>query len=65
MLRLVSFSVNSHWACSRILGITEPGSPVGGKKRPAVLHSRDTYTFRDYFAYAIYASLYIAGPSSP
>ncbi|KAI0288928.1 MBOAT, membrane-bound O-acyltransferase family-domain-containing protein [Russula brevipes] len=61
MLRLVSFSVDYHWACSRI-GITDPGSAISSKKRPAVFHSRDTYTFRNYLAYALYAPLYIAGP---
>jgi D-alanyl-lipoteichoic acid acyltransferase DltB (MBOAT superfamily) len=35
---------------------------VSDKKRAAVFHSRETYTFRNYLAYVLYAPLYIAGP---
>lgn len=35
---------------------------MSDKKRAAVFHSRDTYTFFNYLAYALYAPLYIAGP---
>ncbi|KAI0247695.1 MBOAT-domain-containing protein [Lactifluus subvellereus] len=59
MLRLVSFSIDYHWACKRI-GI--PGNAVSDKKRAAVLHPHATYSFRNYLAYTLYAPLYIAGP---
>jgi hypothetical protein len=82
MLRLISFSIDYHWACNRI-GIADvrslsacscptglsshalrlqPGRAVDDKKRAAVFHSRETYTFRSYLAYVLYAPLYIAGP---
>jgi membrane-bound O-acyltransferase GUP1_2 len=35
---------------------------LSDKKRAAVFHSRETYTFRSYLAYVLYAPLYIAGP---
>ncbi|KAH9955917.1 MBOAT, membrane-bound O-acyltransferase family-domain-containing protein [Russula dissimulans] len=61
MLRLVSFSIDYHWACSRI-GIPDPGTAISDKKRAAVYHPFATYTFVNYIAYALYAPLYIAGP---
>ncbi|KAF8273494.1 MBOAT-domain-containing protein [Lactarius quietus] len=61
MLRLVSFSVDYHWACSHI-GIADPGGELIDKKRAAVFHPRATYTFLNYLAYTLYAPLYIAGP---
>ncbi|KAH9991748.1 MBOAT-domain-containing protein [Russula vinacea] len=61
MLRLISFNVDYHWACNRI-GIADPGRELSDKKRAAVFHSRETYTFRSYLAYVLYAPLYIAGP---
>ncbi|KAI0293499.1 MBOAT, membrane-bound O-acyltransferase family-domain-containing protein [Multifurca ochricompacta] len=61
MLRLVSFSIDYHWARGRI-GIADPGNAVSDKKRAAVFHPPATYTFRNYLAYALYAPLYIAGP---
>ncbi|KAH9043958.1 MBOAT, membrane-bound O-acyltransferase family-domain-containing protein [Lactarius pseudohatsudake] len=61
MLRLVSFSIDYHWACNHI-GIADPGGALTDKKRAAVYHPRATYTFVNYLAYALYAPLYIAGP---
>ncbi|KAH9070808.1 hypothetical protein EDB83DRAFT_2368449 [Lactarius deliciosus] len=61
ILHLVSFSIDYHWACDYI-GIADPGGALTGKKRAAVFHPRATYTFGSYFAYALYALLYIAGP---
>jgi len=61
MLRLVSFSIDYHWACTRT-GITDPGKAVDDKKRATVFHSLATYSFGNYIAYVLYAPLYIAGP---
>ncbi|KAI9453325.1 MBOAT, membrane-bound O-acyltransferase family-domain-containing protein [Lactarius psammicola] len=61
MLRLVSFSVDYHWARNHI-GIADPGGALSDKKRAAVFHPRATYTFRNYLVYTLYAPLYIAGP---
>ena len=35
---------------------------MSDKKRAAVFHSQETYTFSNYLAYTLYAPLYIAGP---
>ena len=40
----------------------QPGRAVSDKKRAAVFHSPETYTFTNYIAYTLYAPLYIAGP---
>jgi D-alanyl-lipoteichoic acid acyltransferase DltB (MBOAT superfamily) len=40
----------------------QPGGELSDKKRASVFHSRATYTFLNYLAYALYAPLYIAGP---
>ncbi|KAH8986223.1 hypothetical protein EDB86DRAFT_3082942 [Lactarius hatsudake] len=61
MLRLMSFSIDYHWACNHI-GIADPGGALTDKKRAAIFHPRATYTFANYLAYALYAPLYIAGP---
>ncbi|KAH9070807.1 hypothetical protein EDB83DRAFT_2580159 [Lactarius deliciosus] len=61
MLRPVSFSIDYHWACDRI-GIADPGGALTDKKRAAIFHTRATYTFANYLAYALYAPLYTAGP---
>ncbi|KAF8257130.1 hypothetical protein EI94DRAFT_1818911 [Lactarius quietus] len=64
MLRLMSFSVDYHWACSHI-SITDSNHSLGeliDKKRAAVFHPRAMYTFLNYLAYMLYTPLYIMGP---
>ncbi|KAK3501214.1 MBOAT, membrane-bound O-acyltransferase family-domain-containing protein [Neurospora crassa] len=67
ILRLISFNLDYAWMMDR-----QGGSPIEKKQLdPASLSERDrvgtpapksNYSFRNYFAYAIYAPLYLAGP---
>ncbi|KAG8864787.1 glycerol transporter [Tulasnella sp. 330] len=61
MLRLVSFSMDYYWACQNTKA-TESVSPADEKERVKTSHGLDEYSLINYFAYAIYPPLYIAGP---
>ncbi|KAH9029882.1 hypothetical protein EDB85DRAFT_2074429 [Lactarius pseudohatsudake] len=61
MLRLVSFSIDYHWACNHI-GITDVRYVCLLVSSAAVFHLCATYTFGNHLVYALYAPLYIAGP---
>ncbi|KAH8813058.1 glycerol:H+ symporter-like protein [Xylogone sp. PMI_703] len=67
VLRLISFNMDYYWSLNR-----RAGSPIEKKQLdPSNLSERDrisipadakNYSFRNYFAYAIYAPLYLTGP---
>ncbi|PWN54340.1 hypothetical protein IE53DRAFT_308466 [Violaceomyces palustris] len=70
MLRLVSFSLDLHWARqvaagSRTNAATTPAGEArveGSRERTAVARPLDEYSFRNYIAYVLYPPLFIAGP---
>jgi len=67
ILRLISFNLDYYWSLN-----TRTSSPLEKKQLdPSNLSERDRvtipakptdYTFRNYFAYAMYSPLYLAGP---
>ncbi|KAF1956631.1 MBOAT-domain-containing protein [Byssothecium circinans] len=67
VLRNISFNLDHYWSSN-----ASDGSPLEKKQLdPANLSERDRvsipaknsdYTFRNYFAYAVYSPLYLAGP---
>ncbi|KAG9051521.1 glycerol transporter [Tulasnella sp. UAMH 9824] len=60
MLRLISFSMDYYWACTKRPPATL--EPRNEKDRVALPHATEDYSFLNYLAYAIYPPLYIAGP---
>ncbi|KAH8833993.1 MBOAT, membrane-bound O-acyltransferase family-domain-containing protein [Flagelloscypha sp. PMI_526] len=60
MLRMVSFSMDYYWACTR--SSQEPTNLEDLKQRTSSSHALEAYTFADYLSYVLYAPLYIAGP---
>ncbi|KAG8978076.1 glycerol transporter [Tulasnella sp. 425] len=60
MLRLISFSMDYYWACTK----RPPAAlePRNEKDRVVMPHSDGDYSFLNYLAYTIYPPLYIAGP---
>ncbi|KAG8212850.1 MBOAT, membrane-bound O-acyltransferase family-domain-containing protein [Butyriboletus roseoflavus] len=61
MLRLVSFNMDYHWACT-LPHPPEPKSTLTEKQRSTVPHSLEHYTYANYLAYVLFPPLYIAGP---
>ncbi|KIK69770.1 hypothetical protein GYMLUDRAFT_34163 [Collybiopsis luxurians FD-317 M1] len=61
MLRLVSFNMDYYWAC-RQGGRPETGTTLNERQRQNTSHSLEMYSYMNYFAYALYSPLYIAGP---
>ncbi|KAJ8517069.1 hypothetical protein ONZ45_g5691 [Pleurotus djamor] len=61
VLRLISFSMDYHWA-SQHSGPFDAGRNLNEKTRVSTAHPLAFYSFINYLSYAIYAPLYIAGP---
>ncbi|KAJ3996688.1 MBOAT, membrane-bound O-acyltransferase family-domain-containing protein, partial [Lentinula boryana] len=61
MLRLVSFSMDYYWACKNPVSV-ETGSSLDERQRQTTNHPVEMYSYVNYFAYALYSPLYIAGP---
>ncbi|THH08114.1 hypothetical protein EW146_g9102 [Bondarzewia mesenterica] len=62
MLRLISFSMDYYWASNRTGTPDTSNSEMDAKRRTTTFHTIETYSYRNYLAYALYAPLYIAGP---
>ncbi|KAG8784269.1 glycerol transporter [Serendipita sp. 397] len=61
MLRLLSFSLDYHWACGRESAQLS-SVPMNARQRSSNPHSLASYNFINYVAYTLYPPLYIAGP---
>ncbi|KAF1920522.1 glycerol:H+ symporter [Ampelomyces quisqualis] len=66
ILRLVSFNLDYYWCLNARTGSTlekqlDP-SNLSERDRVTISANPTDYTFRNYFAYAIYSPLYLAGP---
>ncbi|KAJ3969030.1 MBOAT, membrane-bound O-acyltransferase family-domain-containing protein [Lentinula raphanica] len=61
MLRLVSFSMDYYWACRNSVSV-ETGTSLDERQRQITSHPLEMYSYLNYFAYALYSPLYIAGP---
>lgn len=57
MLRIVSFALDAHWRVA-----PPPTTPTDQRTRTAASLPDSEYSFLNYFAYAVYPPLYIAGP---
>ncbi|KIO34697.1 hypothetical protein M407DRAFT_210023 [Tulasnella calospora MUT 4182] len=60
MLRLISFSMDYYWACTKRPSAAH--EPRNEKDRVVLPHAMEDYSFLNYLAYTIYPPLYIAGP---
>ncbi|KAJ3854031.1 MBOAT, membrane-bound O-acyltransferase family-domain-containing protein [Lentinula lateritia] len=61
MLRLVSFSMDYYWACRKSNSV-ETGISLDERQRQITSHPHEMYSYANYFSYALYSPLYIAGP---
>ncbi|KAF9061444.1 MBOAT, membrane-bound O-acyltransferase family-domain-containing protein [Rhodocollybia butyracea] len=62
MLRLVSFSMDYYWACRQPGTSSETEVSLNERQRQTTSHPLEMYSYINYFAYALYSPLYIAGP---
>lgn len=67
MLRLISFGMDYHWASqqqppSRALSHSTTAAPMTYRERVTTSLPLEEYSLTNFFAYAVYPALYIAGP---